>query len=85
MFEIIKHYISYAELHTEKKIKMLSIDSCGELFNDSPVPHCNDNRIFLRVTARQTPQQNGEAEQEKRSITTKARAIFIQSGLSQSF
>lgn len=85
IFDIIKDYIAHSERHTEKKLKMLSMDGGGEFLNDLMIPFCKSEGIVLRVTAPHTPQQNGVAERANRTIASKARAMLIQSGLGTSY
>lgn len=81
IFDVFKTYLSYVERHTERKLKMLSIDGGGEFLNELFAPFCAEKGIVLRVTAPHTPQQNGVAERANRTIASKARAMLIQSGL----
>lgn len=47
IYEIIKDYIAYAERHTERKLKMLSIDGGGEFLNDLLQPYCKEMGIVF--------------------------------------
>lgn len=81
IFDIFKIYLAYVERHTERTLKMLSINGGGEFLNELFNPFCAAKGIVLRVTAPHTPQQNGVAERANRTIASKARVMLIQSGL----
>jgi transposase InsO family protein len=81
VFEAINSFILRAERHCDKKVKMITTNGGSEFINSLLTPFCESLGIVKNTTTPYTPQQNGLVERFMQTISTKARALLIQSGV----
>jgi transposase InsO family protein len=58
-------FITRAERHCDRKVKMITTDGGSEFINSILIPFCEDLGIVKNTTASYSPQQNGLIEQCK--------------------
>lgn len=85
VYEVFMNYIAMAERQTNQKLISFTLDRGGEFINSLLGPELDKLGIILHTTAGHAPQQNGVAERGNRTITTKARAMMVESGVPISF
>ena len=73
------------ENHTEKRIKIFSIDNSLQFCNKDIRQICESSGIIHQKSAPYTPQQNGKAERMNRTIVEKARTMLYDAGLVKSY
>lgn len=86
--EVLSRFIEFKTLvenETENKIKILRSDGGGEYKSKKFAKFCADNGIKHETTTPYTPQQNGVAERNNRTILEKARCMLIDANLSKQF
>jgi hypothetical protein len=71
-----KTYQAMAELHTGNKIKHLRSDNGGEYISKEFNDWLKQNGIIQQTSAPYTPEQNGLAERNNRTIVEKARCML---------
>lgn len=81
----IENFIAMAENVTGNKIKILRTDNGLEFVNEKILKICNKKGIVHQKTCIYTPEQNGRAERENRTIVESVRTLLQSSGLSKSF
>lgn len=82
VFEIFRAYISLSERPTCKMLKQFTPDRGGEFVNDLLGAKLREKEITLHLTAAHTPEDNGVSERGKQTISTKARSLMIEVGVS---
>ncbi|KAI7933351.1 hypothetical protein MJO29_016913 [Puccinia striiformis f. sp. tritici] len=85
VFSAINSFITRAERHCDRKVKMITTDGGSEFINSLLIPFCESLGIVKNTTAPYTPQQNGLVERFMRTISTKVRSLILQSGISTCF
>ncbi|KAL7282593.1 hypothetical protein ACG7TL_004064 [Trametes sanguinea] len=76
-FEAFKEWLSQAERETGQKLATLRADNGGEYLSDDFRSFCRQHGIRLETTSPRTPEQNGVAERQNRSIFDRVRTILI--------
>lgn len=82
--EVFKKFVDFKTLvenQVEKKIKILRSDNGTEYFNHNFLQFCSQSGIIQQSSNRYTPQQNGVAERNNRTIMDRVRAMLIDSKL----
>lgn len=84
-FGKFKAFRALAKKETGKKIKCLRTDQGSEFTSVEFAKYCDDNGIKWQLSAPRTPQQNGTAERNNRSVVEDAMTMLIQGGVSKTF
>ncbi|KAH9679088.1 Integrase catalytic domain-containing protein [Citrus sinensis] len=82
---MFKEYKARVELESSKRIKCLRIDNGGEYTDGEFFAFCKQEGIQRQFTVAYTPQQNGVAEQIKRTLTERIRAMLRTASLPNLF
>lgn len=85
VYEAFKAYQQMFEKQTGLKIKCLQTDNGREYVNNDFDKYLADEGIQRRLTIPRTPEQNGVAERQNRTLLDMARCLLLQAGLSTSF
>lgn len=83
VFSCFTEFKKRVENETENKIKVLRTDNGLEYVNKKFKQFCADNGIKHETSTIYTPQQNGIAERNNRTILEKARCMLIDANLSK--
>ena len=73
------------EKQIEKKVKHLCTNNSMEFYSNEFEEFCRDEGPFRHRTTRETPQQNGVAEQMNMTLLEKARCMLFNAKLPNSF
>ncbi|KAJ3500759.1 hypothetical protein NMY22_g19155 [Coprinellus aureogranulatus] len=84
-FAAFKSFQVLAERQLGRKIKSLHDDKGGEYMSDEFNKYCDDSAILRRHTARNRPQQNGDAERANWTMLEDVSAMLYQAKLPPSF
>jgi transposase InsO family protein len=84
-FSVFKEWKIRVENQTKKKVKKLHTDNGMEFCSHEFKSYCKSEGIVRHYTVPYTPQQNGVAECMNRTIISKARCMFSNSGLNRRF
>ena len=84
-FDIFKEFKALVGNQTEKKIKVLRTDNCGEFCKKEFEEFCKKCGIALQKTTPYTPQQNEDVERMNRTLMGKARSMLSGTELGQEF
>ncbi|KMQ92052.1 integrase core domain protein [Lasius niger] len=76
-----KNFIKRVQMETRKKINTLRTDNGLEFVNKKMKKIMMDEGIEHQTTVPYTPEQNGKAERENRTITEAARTMFLSKDL----
>lgn len=79
---LVKILITFMEVNTKKKVKMIITDQGSEFKNADLDSWCLKHQILREYSATYTPEQNGRAERGIRSIIESARTLLIESKMS---
>ena len=85
VFAKFKVYVAYVENQTNFKIKALCSDKGGKYISKEFKEFCSEKGISRQFTLPYSPQQNGIAEEIKRSILKSTRSMLYEANLSQIF
>ncbi|OJT02422.1 Copia protein [Trametes pubescens] len=80
-FEAFKEWLARVERETGRKLAKLRADNGGEYVGNAFKAFCKERGIQLQTTSPRTPEQNGVAERQNRSVFDRVRTILIESGL----
>ncbi|KAL1941168.1 hypothetical protein VTO73DRAFT_7380 [Trametes versicolor] len=80
-FGAFKEWLARVERETGLKLAKLRADNGGEYVGNAFKDFCKERGIQLQTTSPRTPEQNGAAESQNRSIFDRVRTILIDSGL----
>ena len=80
-FGAFKEWLVLVERETGKKLKTLRADNGGEYLSNEFKSFCKEHGIRLETTSARTPEQNGIAERQNRSVIERVRVVLIESGL----
>ena len=83
--EKFKIFKALAENQTGCKLKCIRSDRGGEFIDYDFANLCNEHGIKQQFTIVGTPQQNGVAERQNRSVQQIARAMMHESNIAQTF
>lgn len=83
VFPVFAEFQKLIERQTGNKIKIIRSDNGKEYINHQLSEHFKDNGIVHETTSPYTPEQNGRAERENRSIVESARAMLLNTNLPQ--
>ena len=73
---MVKEYKARVELESVKMIKCLRTDNGGEHIDGEFLVFCKKEGIYRQFTVAYTPQQNGVAEQMKKTLTERIRVML---------
>ena len=85
VFDGFKEFKALVENQTEKKIKVLRTDNCGEFCSKEFEEFCKKCGIVRQKTTPYTPQQNGVAERMNKTLMERARSMLSGVRLGQEF
>ncbi len=85
MFNKFRTYKILAENQTQKKILKLRNDNGGEYISNFFTKFCNNSSVAREFIAPYTPQQNGGAEKNNRTLVESARYMSHQSNMLNHF
>lgn len=74
-----------AERQTEKELKIFRTDNGKEFCQQNLDGFLTQQRIIHQTTAPYTPEQNGVAERNNRTVVEMARCMLFESKLSEKF
>lgn len=80
--ELFQHFVALVHTETGREIKTLRSDNGGEYMSSEFQNWLKKKGIRHETSVAKTPQQNGVAERQFRTITEKARCMLHSSGLS---
>lgn len=80
-----KEFVTEAERQSGKQLKILRSDNGSEYTNKLFQNYLRQNGIVHQKTNPYTPEQNGVAERNNRSITEKARCMLLEAQLQKEF
>ena len=80
-FAAFKEWLAMVERETGEKLATLRADNGGEYLSNEFQAYCKTNGIRLETTSARTPEQNGVAERQNRSVFERVRVVLIESGL----
>lgn len=81
----IKDFIAMAETQSEKKLKILRTDNGKEFCQQNLDSFLTQRGTMHQTTAPYTPEQNGVAERNNRTVVEMARCMLFESKLSEKF
>ncbi|WVZ20583.1 hypothetical protein V8G54_007905, partial [Vigna mungo] len=81
--EVFKSYKKQVEKEIERQIKLLRIDGGGEYTSHEFEEFCREHGIVHEVIAPYTPQHNGLAERQNRTIVNMARCMLREKDVSR--
>lgn len=79
--ERISQFIKLAERETGKKVKTIRTDNGTEFINKELSKICQTNGIRHQTSVAYTPEQNGKAERDNRTVVEAARSMLIAKNL----
>lgn len=79
----IKQFVNWAERQTGNKVKVIRTDNGGEFMNKEIQEFVQEKGIKHQTTIPFTPQQNGKAERDMRTVVEAARSMLKGKGLSK--
>ncbi|KAJ1520362.1 hypothetical protein ONE63_003497 [Megalurothrips usitatus] len=85
VFNVFKEYKTKVEVLHESRIKALQSDGGGEYMDAEFQRFLRENGIVQRRTVRDSPEQNGIAERQNRTLANAVRCMLIESGPPVSF
>ena len=80
-FTAFKEWLQYVEKHTGLKLLVFRTDNGGEFLSEEWKKFLKDRGIRHETTSPDTPEQNGDAERQNRTIFDRVRTILIDAGL----
>lgn len=80
-----EHYVKYIHTQTGNVIKMIMSDNGTEYTDQAFVEIANKNGIQIGRSAINTPQQNGRAERENRTLIEMSRTMLLTHRMSRRF
>ena len=80
-FRLLTEFVARLERETSKKVIAIQSDNGGEYTSIESMDWFKSNGIIHRTSVAKTPQQNGAAERENRTIVETARAMIHSSKL----
>ena len=80
-FNAFKEWLAMVERETGEKLATLRADNGGKYVSNEFQAYCKANGIRLETTSARTPEQNGIAERQNRSVFERVRVVLIESGL----
>ena len=80
-FTAFKQWLAYVEKETGQKLRTYRTDNGGEFILKEWADFLKERGIRHQTSAPYTPEQNGDAERQNRSIFDRVRTILIESGL----
>ena len=83
--EKLKSFKAMAENETSLKIKCLRSDRGGEFTSQEFNSFCEEHGIKRQLSTPQTPQQNGFAERNNRTILDATRTMMMEGNVSQMY
>lgn len=84
-FDAFKEFKNRIEKQTGKKIKFLQTDNGCEYLSNCFTEYLKTHGIQRRLTVPHTPQQNGVAERQNRTLLDMARCMLLQANLPERF
>eukprot|EP00171_Calliarthron_tuberculosum_P002040 IDg2040t1 len=84
-FTCFKHFQTFTERQTGKKIKILRSDGGGEYTSNDFKAHLKQKGIQQQLTVAHTPQQNGVAERMNRTLKDLVRAMMLHKNVPEDF
>jgi transposase InsO family protein len=81
----LKHFIHFVERQYERPVKTLRTDRGREFLSNEFSSWLDEKGITHDLSVPYTPQQNGVAERYNRTVTGKAKAMLLASGLHPQF
>ena len=84
-FKCFKEWKALIEKQTERKVKRLRTDNGLEFCSIEFNKFCKDEGIARQLTVRNTPQQDGVAEQMNKTLLERTRCLLSNAGLNRSF
>lgn len=76
-FDALKEVIATAERDTSRNVKWLRSDGGGEFVNNEMKKYLSDKKIFHEISTPHTPQLNGTAERNNRTLMEAVRSVMI--------
>src|SRR5882762_7004511 len=80
-FTAFKEWLQYVEKHTGLKLLVFRTDNGGEFLSEEWKKFLKDRGIRHETTSPDTPEQNGDAKRQNRTIFDRVRTILIDAGL----
>lgn len=85
VFDKLKQFLVRAENQTDNKVRIIRTDNGGEFVNKDTKKLFEDLGIQHQKTVAYTPEQNGKAEREMRTIVEAARTMLYAANMDKSY